>query len=151
METITIILGIVMLVFGILQIILFFKVWGMTDDVSSMKRDLKLLAEIAKFNQKNSAPTQVAPAEIEMRDCDFNIDNKGYVKFADGISGRVKLYPGYSTCAVITKEGYELLYNTRDAAVRALHAYLETGAELKSDLCEKRKINDWEVQQYVIK
>lgn len=46
------ILSFVVLVFGILQIILFFKVWKMTDDVSSMKRDLNLLAEIAKFNQK---------------------------------------------------------------------------------------------------
>ena len=34
METITIILGLVMLVFGILQIILFFKVWGMTNETS---------------------------------------------------------------------------------------------------------------------
>lgn len=37
METITIILGLVMLVFGILQIILFFKVWGMTNDVNEIK------------------------------------------------------------------------------------------------------------------
>jgi len=36
METITIILGLVMLVFGILQIILFFKLWGMTNDVKRL-------------------------------------------------------------------------------------------------------------------
>lgn len=36
METITIILGLVMLVFGILQIILFFKLWGMTNDVRKL-------------------------------------------------------------------------------------------------------------------
>lgn len=52
---------------------------------------------------------KLLPQSQKMRDCNFNIDNRGYVKFADGISGRVKLYPGYSTCAVITKEGYELL------------------------------------------
>lgn len=31
------IIGIVMLVFGILQIVLFFKLWGMTNDVSQIK------------------------------------------------------------------------------------------------------------------
>lgn len=36
METITIILGLVMLVFGTLQIILFFKLWGMTNDVRKL-------------------------------------------------------------------------------------------------------------------
>lgn len=40
METITIVLGIVMLVFGILQIILFFKVWGMTNDVSAIREKI---------------------------------------------------------------------------------------------------------------
>lgn len=35
--TIIYIIYIVMLIFGILQIILFFKVWGMTNDVRSMK------------------------------------------------------------------------------------------------------------------
>ena len=30
------IIGIVMLVFGILQIVLFFKLWGMTNDVGQM-------------------------------------------------------------------------------------------------------------------
>lgn len=36
METITLILAIVMLVFGILQIILFFKMWGMADNVERL-------------------------------------------------------------------------------------------------------------------
>ena len=40
MEELTIILGIVILVFGILQIILFFKLWGMTNDVKAIKMSL---------------------------------------------------------------------------------------------------------------
>lgn len=40
METITIILGIVVLVFGILQIILFFKVWDMTNDVAAIREKI---------------------------------------------------------------------------------------------------------------
>ena len=38
MDTLLIIIGIV---FGILQIILFFKIWGMTDDVKSIKKKLR--------------------------------------------------------------------------------------------------------------
>lgn len=37
METFTLILAIVCLVFGILQIILFFKVWNMTNNVAGIK------------------------------------------------------------------------------------------------------------------
>lgn len=40
MEDYIIILGIVMLIFGILQIILFFKLWGMTNNVRWIKRHL---------------------------------------------------------------------------------------------------------------
>lgn len=32
--------GVVMIVFGILQIILFFKVWGMTNDIKELKNEL---------------------------------------------------------------------------------------------------------------
>lgn len=54
METIVSILSIVMLVFGILQIILFFKVWGMTNNVRAIKEHVmpsqNLLKEIYKKN-----------------------------------------------------------------------------------------------------
>ena len=39
METIYIILGLIMLVFGILQIILFFKLWKMTNEVHAIKEN----------------------------------------------------------------------------------------------------------------
>ena len=41
MEDVFTVLSIVMLIFGILQIILFFKVWGMTNDVRWAKRHLE--------------------------------------------------------------------------------------------------------------
>lgn len=41
MEGIITFTAIVMIVFGILQIILFFKIWGMTNNVSKIKRELK--------------------------------------------------------------------------------------------------------------
>ncbi len=38
MEELTTILGIVILIFGLLQIILFFKLWGMTNDVNAIMK-----------------------------------------------------------------------------------------------------------------
>ena len=38
-------LTIVLLIFGILQIILFFKVWGMTNDVNNIKQKLETKPE----------------------------------------------------------------------------------------------------------
>ena len=64
-----------MLVFGILQIILFFKLWGMTNDISSMKRDLNLLTEIAKFNQQPPSPLNQKNVRypIEVRKTIFSV------------------------------------------------------------------------------
>ena len=54
-----VVIGIVVVVFGILQLILFFKLWGMTNDVSeikkffikeSVKEEVLLEAEIAEDN-----------------------------------------------------------------------------------------------------
>ena len=50
------IIGIVMLVFGILQIVLFFKLWGMTNDVGQIKGLLSNLS------------TQKAPAAMSSHD-----------------------------------------------------------------------------------
>lgn len=41
METTSTLLAIILLVFGILQIILFFKLWGMTNDVNRILQILK--------------------------------------------------------------------------------------------------------------
>ena len=41
MESITLFVSIVIAVFGILQIILFFKIWGMTNDVKDLKNKLE--------------------------------------------------------------------------------------------------------------
>ena len=46
--------GIIIIVFGILQIILFFKIWGMTNDVKQIKEALP------------HAPNNVSPAKIEI-------------------------------------------------------------------------------------
>lgn len=42
MEGIMFLVSIIIIVFGILQIILFFKIWGMTNDVREIKNMLEL-------------------------------------------------------------------------------------------------------------
>lgn len=37
METVSIVVAIIIIVFGILQIVLFFKLWGMANDIRTMK------------------------------------------------------------------------------------------------------------------
>ena len=65
METTMNIVSIIIIVFGILQIILFFKVWGMTNNVSELKKMYeeksdrliwginKIIEEINKSNTQN--------------------------------------------------------------------------------------------------
>ena len=50
-------LSIVMLIFGILQIILFFKIWGMTNNVAELNRIIKnYINKITKDNQSEELP-----------------------------------------------------------------------------------------------
>lgn len=52
-------MGIVMIVWGILEIILFFKIWGMTNDIKALKKDhfnetvFESKEEMAKYLRKN--------------------------------------------------------------------------------------------------
>ena len=62
------ILSIVMLVFGILQIVLFFKVWGMTNDVKSLSKDVHVVMNAV--NERNFK--------------DFNIPKEAKVKGYNG-------------------------------------------------------------------
>ncbi|MEG1672618.1 MAG: hypothetical protein RR221_02340 [Alistipes sp.] len=39
MESFAVLLGLIMLVFGVLQIVLFFKLWGMTIDIKKIKNE----------------------------------------------------------------------------------------------------------------
>lgn len=57
METILLITAIVMIAFGVLQIILFFKVWGMTNDVNKIKRNV---------SSTSSSDEGFSPAKFEL-------------------------------------------------------------------------------------
>lgn len=70
MEGITLFVSIVIIVFGILQIILFFKLWGMTNDVKKIR---KAISPNKSEDSININETSVTPYDIEI------IDNFGSI------------------------------------------------------------------------
>lgn len=64
------IIGIVMLVFGILQIVLFFKLWGMTNDVGQIKGLLsnlstqKATAAMSSHDLEQTSPEQKTEQKV---------------------------------------------------------------------------------------
>lgn len=68
MDGFVLILSIAMLVFGILQIVLFFKVWGMTNDVKSLSKDVHVIMNAV--NERNFK--------------DFNLPKEAKVKGYNG-------------------------------------------------------------------
>lgn len=42
-------LSIILIIFGVLQIILFFKIWGMTNDVSKLLNEVKIITGTKKI------------------------------------------------------------------------------------------------------
>ena len=104
MEELLTFTGIVMIVFGLLQIILFFKVWRMTNDVNKLKKTI----------QKDISPG-ISPARIE-----FIIGNKEKAKemaYKEFILDVYELYMTVSQNKLISEEqdfkkGYEALENS---------------------------------------
>ena len=70
MEGFTLFVSIVIIVFGILQIILFFKLWGMANDVKKIR---KAISPNKSEDSININETSVTPSDIEI------IDNFGSI------------------------------------------------------------------------
>ena len=70
MEGFTLFVSIVIIVFGILQIILFFKLWGMANDVKKIR---KAISPNKAEDSININETSVTPSDIEI------IDNFGSI------------------------------------------------------------------------
>lgn len=121
-----------MLIFGIVQIILFFKIWKMTNNVEKIAQIMSSANKtIDNKNNNTQANDQISSQQSDEK-----------ITFSDGLCGRIKPYPGYPESGVITKDGYELLYNNREAAINALHEYLKNGSESQTELYEKRRVNN---------
>ena len=54
MEGITLLVSIILIVFGVLQIILFFKLWGMTNNVVKISKQIEGLGDKVSNTDKSS-------------------------------------------------------------------------------------------------
>ena len=75
METTLNIVSIIIIVFGILQIILFFKVWGMTNNVSEMKNMMELFLR-KDFQAKDGKISQNTKFESDIKIEDLVVELK---------------------------------------------------------------------------
>ena len=148
MITIPIIIYVILIVFAILQLILFFKIWGATNDIRALKikfleekvsvqpyinEEKRTNANLRKNRDKRSGQFSINNNIISYTECD------GVVNFSDGKTGIVVKYPGYPECSIITDNNFELLYQDLNAAIYALYTYLISNKEATESLIEKRQ------------
>ena len=142
MEGFTLFIAIIFVVFGVLQIILFFKVWGMTNNAERMERTMNILVKNSNITTKHMC------REEYIKSCDYSLESKGItyvvegdkVIFSDGVEGEVKQIKQseyYSLCYFITDDNYKLIYDNEDCMCEALHEYLTTKNILENGLSQK--------------
>lgn len=66
METFTSVLFVVILVFGVLQIILFFKIWGMTNNVAAIRQYLTI-KELEQQKDEYAPSNEIAVGALVVR------------------------------------------------------------------------------------
>lgn len=122
MESMLTLTGIIMIVFGILQIILFFKIWGMTNDVNAIKNKYLNSDSLQHSLTQN---IKLTPPSIDS--IPYYTECGNDITFADGKKGRLKSYPRNRECSIYDDNNNEIIYNNRNAAIKALYIYLSTG------------------------
>lgn len=108
MERMFTFVGIIIIVFGVLQIILFFKMWGMTNDTKKIK-DLV---------QANGYPDDVYPAKIE-----FALGNTEKAKEMvnrDFVCEVYKLYSEVSASSMSEESEYSKGFNQIESKYREI-------------------------------
>lgn len=81
MEGIALFVSIVIIVFGVLQIILFFKLWGMTNNVSEMKNMIELIMR-QNLQKKNQLKPEMGNDnnDIKIEDLVVELKNERQLK-----------------------------------------------------------------------
>lgn len=94
-------LAIIIIVFGVLQIILFFKIWGMTNNVAALRRQLSVSDKVQDMvrieKMKGTSDLELQKILAEKMACDLlKIYNDGY-----SISDKYKEWEEHFICAGI--------------------------------------------------
>lgn len=105
METITLFVSIVIIVFGVLQIILFFKLWAMTNKVSSIESNLrkKHNYEFYILSGEKEKAYQLIKESLINRLIELQLDTYGDEKF---IAVADRVIPKYTK--LIEYAGFEI-------------------------------------------
>lgn len=150
----TTVIFIIATIYCVLNIILFFKIWGATNDIKRIKNIMVSNWQPLEETVSNqSSPLVLAINHDEIpkfagflqtsnSEVSYNLYENGMVEFSDGNKGCIKEYPGYNECSVLTNHGFELLYEDRDTALYALYTLCTTGKESGRKLLRKRPYKD---------
>ena len=139
MEGFALLLSIVSLVLTVLNIILFFKIWGMTNDMRQVKKTMDSLTDNVKLLSKHFCEEEY----VRLHDGILKAKGITYVQdgntitFSDGVVGAI--YPGDVSNLVSfhTENKDRLFYENMDLAINALYEYLTTKEECKRGFVEK--------------
>ena len=104
MENMQNFIGWIIIIFGVLQIILFFKIWIMTDDVTKIKNTI----------QANGYPNGISPAKFEL--AMGNIEKAKELATREFISD---IYKIYSNVLKSENEEYVKRFNVIEQEYRA--------------------------------
>lgn len=151
------IIYLILIVFGILNLILFFKLWGMCNDMRKLKDFVtgrfSLEAENAVSVRKDTKAEDTRTVTVENNVADLNeamLGRLDYRLYNDGkvevfnrnngelrFTGELKTYPGYSICGAHLGEKL-CIYKDVNSAVKAVIQYCIDGSVSKENLMEKR-------------
>ena len=116
----------ILAIFGLLQIILFFKIWEMTNDTKKTANNINMLtkhlcrAEYVKLNG----------CTLESKGITCDIDGFKIV-FSDGVSGEFK---DSDKCSFVIDNNIELKYENQGYTCDAMHEYLTTKIQIQKGL-----------------
>ena len=146
------IIYLVLIIFGILQLILFFKLWGMCNDMRELRKFVTMRFSLEAGNARKGTDAEETESIDRQGDMDFNEYTLGAIHYriADDdkveifdsktgelkFTGILKTYPDYSMCGVwLGKKLY--IYKDVESAVKAVIRYGIDGSVEKDNLMEK--------------
>lgn len=140
MLTIPIIIYVILIVFAILQVILFFKLWGACNNIAEINHKLQKTEKcdsVVDAIKTDGHAIRSGAALIGGEMIPYTIYDKGYVVFKDNEKARVKDCSG-TRMALLTYDGRELVYQNEDSAMRAAYIYATEGKVSSANLVEEK-------------
>lgn len=153
MVAIPIFIYLFLIVFGILSLILFFKIWGMCNDMRALKDFVTTRFTLERHNpvKHDNAGAETSNDINSEILCIHDSDGKAIyyrtdktkqkILFIDGgETGKINRYGNSSYTSIIDGNGTEYVYLNAQAAIIALFHYLNEGRITDSNLYTKKSV-----------